>query len=95
MAGYVAILFLLLQLFDWQPLAACRIASETISSETGYLHARLMSLELDPNIEVTLRVLLFSRFFSALVSSEFPDSFPRCWTGSIGCGSADWPPQSA
>jgi len=64
--GYAAIIFCLLSVFEWKPLEIYRIASETISLETGYPHTKLISFELDLSIEATLWVLLFSKFFFAL-----------------------------
>ena len=50
--GYAVILFFLLGLFDWQPLEIYRVASNTISAETGYPHTQLISFELDPTISI-------------------------------------------
>ena len=64
--GYAAILFHLLGLFDWQPREIYRIASNTISPETGHPHTQLISFELDPTIEATFWVLLFNKLFLVL-----------------------------
>ena len=66
MVGYGVILLTLLQLFDWQPLEIYRIASTTISQETGHPHTKLVSFELDPNIEATIWVVLFYRIFDKI-----------------------------
>lgn len=66
MLGYGMILVTLLHLFDWQPLEIYRIASETISTDTGHPHTKLISFELDPNVEATIWVLLFVRLFVAV-----------------------------
>ena len=64
--GYGAILLTLLQIFDWNPLEIYRIAATTISAETGYPHTKLISFELDPNIEATIWVVLFYRIFDKI-----------------------------
>ena len=64
--GYAVILFFLLGLFEWQPLEIYRIASNTISPETGHPHTQLISFELDATIEATFWVLLFNKFFLVL-----------------------------
>lgn len=64
--GYAVILVTLLQLFDWQPLEIYRIASNTISAETGYPHTKLISFERDMQVEATIWVLLFGRIYVAL-----------------------------
>ncbi len=65
MVGYGAIFLVLLSMFDWQPMEIYRVASTKIS-ETGYPHTKLISFELDPNVEATIWVLLFSRLFTTL-----------------------------
>ena len=65
-AGYAAILFFLLGMFDWQPLEIYRIASNTVSPETGHPHTQLISFELDATIEATFWVLLFNKMFLVL-----------------------------
>jgi len=66
MVGYAAILLTLLHLFDWQPFEMWRIASTTISQETGHPHTKLISFELDPNVEATIWVVLFYRIFDKI-----------------------------
>ena len=50
--GYAGILYFLLGLFDWQPAEIYRIASNTISAETGHPPTQLISFELDPTISI-------------------------------------------
>ncbi|MBI83925.1 MAG: hypothetical protein CMJ45_02895 [Planctomyces sp.] len=66
MVGYGAILVVLLKMFHWQPLEIYRIASETISTETGHPHTRLISFEWSTTVEATFWVLLFSRVMVAI-----------------------------
>lgn len=56
--GYVAILFTLLEQFSWDPLEIYRIASTTISENSGQPHTKLISFELDLSIEATFWVML-------------------------------------
>ena len=66
MVGYATILITLLHLFDWQPLEIYRIASETISADSGYPHTQLISFELNPHIEATVWVLFYHQLFTAI-----------------------------
>jgi len=65
-AGYAAIVIVLLQQFQWQPMEAYRIASETISEATGHPHTKMISFEMDLTVEASLWAILFVRVIGAL-----------------------------
>jgi SSS family transporter len=56
--GYGAILLVLIRQFAWDPLEIYRIASTTISENTGYPHTKLISFELDLTVEATFWVMI-------------------------------------
>ena len=66
MLGYGAIFVVLLAQFDWNPIEIYRIASSTISPQTGYPHTKLISFELDPSIEATIWVIIFLNVLGAV-----------------------------
>ncbi len=65
--GFVVIAFVLLQYFNWQPMEVYKIASSTISKNTGYPPTQIFSTEFSLAVEATIWALLLSRVASALM----------------------------